>query len=203
MELRQAMRTEGDTLPDLKPQIVELVKERGLQYREEAFRLASGEMSHDYIDGKRTVSRGADLLLVSQAILQLTERRGIEFECVGGLTMGADALAHGVALAGGTEWFTVRKEAKGHGRGSMLEGAAIEERTALLVDDIVTTGGSIKKACDAVTAAGGRVVLAVALVDRSGRTGPLLEADGVPFEPILTWHDLGIEPVEAGGRVPA
>ena len=160
-------------------------------------------MSRDYIDGKLTVSRGPDLDLVSRAILELARGRGVEFDTVGGLTMGADALAHGVALVGGKEWFTVRKVRKDHGTGSLVEGADVKGSRVLLVEDIVTTGGSIAKALDEIVKDGGSVVLAVALVDRSGRAAAVLEGRGVLFEPLLTWEDLGIEPVGTDGRVQA
>lgn len=179
------------------------MKSRGLTHRDEPFQLASGEMSHDYIDGKLSVSRGSDLDLVSRAILELAHERGVEFDTVGGLTMGADALAHGIALVGGKEWFTVRKVRKDHGTGSLVEGAGVKGSRVLLVEDIVTTGGSIAKALDEIVKDGGSVVLAVAMVDRSGRTTALLEARGVPFEPLLTWEDLGIDPVGKDGRIPA
>jgi len=124
----------------------------------------------------------------------------VTFETVGGLTMGSDALAHGVALVGGKEWFTVRKERKEHGQRAVVEGAKVAGTRALLLDDVVTTGASIARALDAVEEEEGTVVLATALVDRSGKTQTLLGDRGVPFVPLFTWIDLGIDPV---GRVPA
>ena len=71
-------------------------------------RLASGQLSHDYIDGKFAVDTGERLTIVSRAVADLAARHGIEFDAVGGLTMGADPLAHGVAMVTGKAWFSVR-----------------------------------------------------------------------------------------------
>jgi orotate phosphoribosyltransferase len=190
----------ADALEELRQQTLEVVKTHGLRREDVAFELSSGETSFDYIDGKLAVATGARLELVSRAILALVEQQGMTFETVGGLTMGSDALAHGVSIAGGKDWFTVRKERKEHGRRAMVEGAKVLGRRALLLDDVVTTGASIARALDAVEEAGGTVVFATALVDRSGKTETLLGDRGVPFVPLLTWIDLGIDPV---GRVPA
>lgn len=189
-----------DGWEELRRQALDAVKSYGLRREAVAFELSSGETSFDYIDGKLAVAAGARLELVSRAILALTDRQGVTFETVGGLTMGSDALAHGVAMAGGRDWFTVRKERKEHGRRAMVEGTKIAGTRALLLDDVVTTGASIARALDAVEEEGGTVVFATALVDRSGRTEALLGDRGVPFVPLFTWIDLGIDPV---GRVPA
>lgn len=192
-------RVEADTLTDLRGQVCKLVMEKGLRERPEPFELSSGQMSRYYIDGKHAVSRGPDLGLVSRAILRLAESRGATFDTVGGLTLGADALAHGVALVGGKDWFTVRKRRKEHGQRTLVEGASIEGARVLLVDDIVTTGLSIESALAEIQQAE-QVVLAVALVDRSGETEGRLKTHGVPFEALLNWEDLGIPRVSSDGR---
>jgi orotate phosphoribosyltransferase len=188
---------------DLRLEVIDLVKKYGLRHAETPFRLSSGESSNDYIDGKTAVSSGQRLRLVAQAILDLVAKRRVVFDAVGGLTMGADALSHGVALVGDKQWFTVRKERKEHGQGSLIEGADVAGMRILLVDDIVTTGKSILRALEAIEEADGQVVMAVALVDRATRTESLLSAKGVPFDSLLTYRDLGILPVGDGGRVPA
>lgn len=189
-------------MTDLRSRALNVVK-RGLEYRDEPFELASGELSHDYIDAKLAVSRGADLETVCRAIIELVAQQGVEFDAVGGLTMGADALAHGTAMLSDKEWFSVRKDAKSHGKTSLLVGAEILGKRVILVDDVVTTGNSIAEALTQIEGDAGEVVLAVALVDRSGMTGPLLEERGVVFKPLFTWKDLKIEPVGMDGRVPA
>lgn len=180
--------------------MIRLVHEKAYEERDEPFRLSSGELSHDYFDGKRALSNADDLRLAAQAVLDLANERGIDFDTVGGLTMGADALAHGIALLSGKSWFTVRKDAKEHGKQQLIEGARVAGSSALLVDDVVTTGGSIEQALEAIVAAGATVQLAVCLVDRSGRAHQLLSSYGVDFAPLCTWKDLGIAPV-GDGRV--
>jgi orotate phosphoribosyltransferase len=184
--------------PDVHDAILWLVRERGLEHREDAFQLSSGEWSHDYIDAKRAVSSGADLTLVSNALIAIAKDRDITFEAVGGMTMGADALAHGVSLLSGCDWFTVRKDPKAHGKQRSIEGCDVVGRSVMLVDDVVTTSGSIIRALDVLEEQGARVTIASCLVVRSPRALERLDARKVPFTPVLTWKDLGIAAVGEG-----
>lgn len=121
------------------------------------------------------------------------------FDAVGGLTLGADALSVGVAAVSDTSWFVVRKERKEHGTKRRIEGARIGPETKILVvDDVVTTGGSILTAFDAVEATGADIVAAVTLVDRGESARGKLEDRGVPYFPMATYEDLGMEPVTFG-----
>src|SRR3954468_3851617 len=133
----------------------ELIRTRGYEHRAEPFKLASGQLSHDYIDGKVAVDTGERLGIVSRAVADLAERRGIEFDAVGGLTMGADPLAHGIAMVTGKAWFSVRKEQKQRGREQWVEGTRLQEGTrVLLVDDVISTGGSTALALDRIAPLG-------------------------------------------------
>src|SRR6266446_6419587 len=93
-----------------------LIKTHGYERRDEPFRLASGQLSHDYIDGKFAVDHGERLEVVSVAMIQHAQGVGITFTHVGGLTMGADPLAISIALVAKCGWFSVRKERKPRGR---------------------------------------------------------------------------------------
>jgi orotate phosphoribosyltransferase len=113
--------------------------------------------------------------------------------------MGADALAHGVALLSGCEWFSVRKKPKPYGREQWIEGARLRaEARVLLVDDVVTTGGSIVEAYERVVAVNAHVVGVIPMVDRGNAAALRFAELGVPYAPLVTYHDLGIEPVGGG-----
>ena len=180
-----------------RQQIIEIVRERGLLHLPEPVVLASGELSRDFIDAKAALSRGADLKVACEAILE--NFGDVEFDAVGGLTMGADQFAHVISVLAGTEWFVVRKEPKGRGTNKLVEGAKVGDGwRVLLVDDIVTTGGSIQKAHDAIVALGATVVAAATLVDRGDVAGAYFRARDIPYAPVVTYRDLGIEPVGGG-----
>ncbi|MHB1929164.1 MAG: orotate phosphoribosyltransferase [Acidimicrobiales bacterium] len=172
-----------------------LVLERGYERRDEPFRLSSGGQSRDYIDCRHVLATGAALRTVARAVVEAV---GVPWEVIGGPTMGADPIAHAVAVVADVPWFSVRKEAKGHGRGSWLEGhrLAAGERV-LAVEDTVSTGGSLLRAIERIRAAGADVVAAVTLVDRSPAVAVRFGEAGIPWFPLLTWDDLGIEPLSA------
>jgi orotate phosphoribosyltransferase len=175
-------------------QLVSIIRERGLRSFDEPVALASGELSRDFIDGKAALARGADLELACRAMID--SLAGIEFDAVGGLTMGADQFAHGISMLAGCRWFVVRKEPKGRGTRKLVEGAELEPGIRVaLVEDVVTTGGSILKALDAVEQLGAKVVAAVALVDRGESAAPEFERRAIPYVPVVTYRDLGIQPV--------
>ncbi|MCZ7627895.1 MAG: phosphoribosyltransferase family protein [Microthrixaceae bacterium] len=126
---------------------------------------------------------------------------GIGFDAVGGLTLGADQFSHGVAacLDDDHEWFVVRKKPKGRGTDQLVEGAVLGPGTrVLLVDDVVTTGGSIRQAYRHVVDTGAVVVAAVTLVDRGEVAASFFAAEEVVYRPVFTYRDLGIEPVGSG-----
>ena len=118
---------------------------------------------------------------------------GVDFDAVGGLTLGADALCAAIAVVSGANWFIVRKEAKGRGTNRLVEGTRIGEgHRVLLIDDVVTTGGSILKAYDSVQATGAQVVAAVTLADRGDDARRSFDERGVLYFPMATYQDMGI-----------
>ena len=176
----------------------DLVKSRGYQRRDEPFTLASGQMSHDYIDGKFAVDYGDNLTLVATAVIDLAAVEGIRFDAVGGLTMGADPLAIAIAIVGHKRWFSVRKQRKERGRNQWIEGTRFEhegETRVLLVDDVVSTGASIMQAYDHVSDDGGIVAGVIPMVDRGDVAAKLFADAGVPYRPLITYGALGIDPV--------
>ena len=186
---------------ELRAAVVDIIKSRGARFGlPEPIRLASGALSHDYIDGKRAFAQGDHLWQVARALIELAGEEGVAYDAVGGLTMGSDPLAHAVAvLASATSpvsWFSVRKVEKDHGTKKRIEGADLGAGSSVfLVDDVVTTGGSIVEAYDAVAATGATVALATAVVDRGSATARLMAEKGIRYRALLTYADLGIEPV--------
>ncbi len=179
--------------PDTRATLVELVRTRGYERREEPFALSSGGTSHDYVDCRHVVAAGEALRIVAQAIIDVVD---LEWDVVGGPTMGADALAHAVAMLTGASWFSVRKEAKGHGRGSWIEGHRLAPGDRVLaVEDTTSTGTSLLHAVGRITDLGVDVVAATALLDRSPSVAVRCAAAGIPWFPLLSWDDIGIAPI--------
>lgn len=188
----------GPALSDLRDQLLQIVLREGYLRLEEPVQLRSGQWSQDFIDGKRALARGEDLELACRYILERLESAGIDFDAAGGLTMGADHFSHGVALVGRKRWFVVRKQAKGRGTNRRVEGAELGPGVrVLLIDDVVSTGGSIKDAWQCVADTGAEIVAAVTLVDRGEVAAPFFAEAGVPYFPLLTYQDLGIVPIGA------
>lgn len=173
--------------------LAELVRAHGYERRDQPFRLTSGGWSRDYVDGKFALASGPALRQASEAAVQAV---GEPFDAAGGPTMGADALAHGMAIVSGASWFSVRKEPKGHGRQAWVEGSRLEKgHRVVLVEDVVSTGASLLRALERVDELGVNVIAATALVDRSPAVAERLAAAGVRWVPLLSWQDLEIDPL--------
>jgi len=160
------------------------------------FVLASGRRSSLYVDCRITTMSPDGQLLIGRAGLAAVEASGWAVDAVGGLTLGADpiayAIAHASALAAeqqGTRMvraFTVRKEAKQHGTGKLIEGPFRSGDRVAVVEDVITTGGSALKAVEAVRQAGGEVVGVLALVDREEGGRERLEEAGLRVLSLVT-----------------
>ncbi|HEX3623597.1 MAG TPA: phosphoribosyltransferase family protein [Acidimicrobiales bacterium] len=177
--------------------LLEVIERRGHLVLEEPVELRSGARSRHFVDGKRALARGDDLRLAANALLDVLRGEGVAFDAVGGMTMGADHLAHAMALVDGDlEWFSVRKAAKGRGTNRRVEGAALGAgRRAVVVEDVITTGGSILEAVAAVQATGAEVVFALTVVDRGDDGTLALAGAGIPYRCLLGYRDLGIPAV--------
>ena len=176
--------------------LLAVVRARGYERRDEPFVLSSGGISHDYVDLRRAVARGPDLLLAAEAVLAHLDELGWDFDAIGGMTMGADPVAHVCAVLSGRAWYSVRKAEKEHGTGRRIEGAPIDERArAVVFEDTVSTGRSLLEALDVVEATGATVVGAVTILDRGDEARAALAARKVTYHPLLTYTDLGIAPL--------
>lgn len=164
-------------------------------YFEGDFTLASGARSTFYIDVKRTSYDARGRQLLGAAIADWLEQEEIALDCAGGLTLGADALAHAV----GSELLrrgrpvreaSVRKTPKAHGRMRLIEGNFEPGDRVLVLDDVVTTGESTIKAIDAFRAEGGDVVCALGVVDRRQGGAENITAREVRFAALYTIDEL-------------
>jgi orotate phosphoribosyltransferase len=153
--------------------------------------LTSGATASYYVDAKRAILRPAGFAALAELVADRVAARGAT--AVGGLTMGADPLVC-AALAGGADakGFFVRKEAKAHGLQRHIEGPPLEPgERCLIVEDVVTTGGSTLRAIEAVRAAGCEVCGVVAVLDRlAGGGEAIAAAAGAPYEPLTTIEDV-------------
>lgn len=167
---------------DSHAQLVEMLAVRSA--RRGTFTLASGRQSDLYIDARLTTMSPDGLATIGPLALARMQARGWTPDAVGGLTLGADpvsyAIAHASALANApVRAFTVRKEAKTHGTGKLIEGAYLAGDRVVVIEDVITTGGSALKAVEAVRAAGGVVVGVLSVVDREEGGREAIEALGL------------------------
>lgn len=175
-----------------------LVRDRS--WREGDFTLASGKKSSFYIDLKASTLHPEGAQLIGALAVRTVREAGIEVDAVGGLTLGADPLATAVSLAAleiGAFWpaYIVRKEPKGHGTGQYIEGMEnLPPRARCLVlEDVVTTGGSSLKAIHRLREAGYQPVAVLTVVDREQGGRALIEREGLRFLRLL-----GIQQIAEG-----
>ncbi len=157
------------------------------------FTLKSGASSSWFLDTKQTACRADGVVLMADVALTLIPTDAV---AIGGLTMGADPVAYGIAAVAATRGFdlrsfSVRKEAKDHGVTGRIAGALQPGDKVVITEDTVTRGTSIMEAVDAVVAFGAIPVLITVVVDRGGTCGAMAAERGIPFVPMLTAPDLG------------
>lgn len=180
----------------LRSQLLGIIRDRGYTRSDEPFLLSSGGVSHDYVDMRRAVARGGDLALAAQAVREVLGHNGITFSAIGGMTMGADPVAHAVALVSGSSWFSVRKAEKDHGSKRRIEGATIDAGASVVAfEDTVSTGRSVLEAIEVLESAGAHVVAACTLLDRGDAASGIFERRNIAYFPIFTYLDLGIDPI--------
>jgi orotate phosphoribosyltransferase len=151
--------------------------------RRGSFTLASGKQSSLYIDARLTTMSPEGLALIGPFALDALDEAEWRVDSVGGLTLGADPIAYAISYASARtrapiRAFTVRKEAKTHGTGKLIEGPFRSGDRVVVVEDVITTGASALRAADAVQREGGQVVGVLALVDREEGGREAIEAAG-------------------------
>jgi orotate phosphoribosyltransferase len=162
------------------------------------FVLASGQRSSYYIDCRLTTMSAEGQGLIGRLGWQAVRQAGWRPRAVGGLTMGADPVAYAIAAASfgsdlAVDAFSVRKEAKAHGTGRVIEGCFTEGDDVVIAEDVITTGGSAQRAIAAVAAAGGRVLGVLAVVDREEGGRAALEREGREVIALVRASELGLK----------
>ncbi len=164
--------------------------------REGDFVLKSGKPTTWFCDAKQTTCRPDGMLLVADAVLAVLPD---DVTAIGGLTMGADAVAFGVAGIAATRGrelraFSVRKEVKDHGGGGRVAGALQAGDRAVIVEDAVTRGVSMLEAADVIAdEVGAQAVLLLSVVDRGGTVAAMAAERGLPLQALVTAPDLGFD----------
>lgn len=178
-----------------RKRLMQLIQDRALKFGD--FTLASGKKSTYYLDGKQVTLSAEGLMQISFGLLELL--KPIDFSGFGGMSIGADPIVGGVLVAAASQGrslqgFMVRKEAKGHGTQRFIEGPIKPGEKVVIVDDVVTTGGSALLAIDRVQEFGCEVVHVVGIVDRLQGGEAAFKARNIPFTSLLTIRDFGITP---------
>lgn len=162
-------------------------------YRQGTFKLTSGKESDFYIDGKQTTLSAEGAYLCGKLLFALLRQQPEKIEAVGGMTLGADPIVSAVSVVSFLEKqpipaFIVRKESKKHGTEAYIEGQQNIPAGAsvALVEDVVTTGGTLLKVIDRVEAQGYKVGLVVTIIDREEGGAEALAAKGYPLTALFT-----------------
>lgn len=179
----------------LRADLFRLIKK--LSYREGDFTLASGKKSTFYIDLKATTLHPDGAHLIGEVAVETVLQSGLKIDAVGGLTLGADPLATAISLAArarGITWpaFIVRKEAKDHGTARYIEGTENMKPggNVLVLEDVVTTGGSSQKAIERLREAGYNPVAVLTVVDREQGGVETLAKQGLKLISLATLENV-------------
>ncbi|MGB9735135.1 MAG: orotate phosphoribosyltransferase [bacterium] len=183
-------------MEDKKQRLLELIK--SLSYEKREVVLTSGKKSNYYIDGKQTTLDPEGAYLVGDLFTDIIKREFSNARGVGGITLGADPIISAVMIVGyekglRLKGFIVRKEPKGHGTGAWIEGIKgfKSNDPVVIVEDVVTTGGSAIKAVEKAREAGLDVLGIIAIVDRLEGGREFIESKGYRLFSLFTKADLG------------
>jgi orotate phosphoribosyltransferase len=179
----------------VRSRLADIIKEKSLLIAppDKPFVLVSGMKSTYYINGKKTTSDPEGLYCICRLIWE--QIKDLPLDAIGGPTLGADPIVGAYAalsyLTGQPlPLFIVRKEAKGHGTGKMVEGFDIEGKKVVMVEDVITTGGSAFRAIETVQAMGCEVIDVIALVDREQGGKEAFAERGLPYSPFFSISEL-------------
>jgi orotate phosphoribosyltransferase len=181
------------SVAECRARLAELIKQHALRFGD--FTLASGQKSTYFIDGKLVTLQSEGAYCLARCVLDLL---GDEVDAVGGMCIGADPITGAVTALAGQEGrpligFLVRKEQKDHGTRKQVEGPLPDGARVVMLEDVVTTGGSTLQAIEAVVREKqATIVKVIAMVDRLQGARDNLQAAGYPLDAIFTIEELGV-----------
>lgn len=181
---------------NIRRALIEIIKERSFEYSPEPkFRLTSGAVSNFYFNMKKTTQSPDGMHMIGEIIYRKIKELGLHPGGIGGLTLGADPISYAVASHSylakePIQAFVIRKEPKEHGLKLPIEGNIKPGDHVVIVDDVVTTGGSTIKAINTARESGLVIDAVIVLVDRCEQNGRQnIEALGLPVYSIFTIND--------------
>lgn len=180
-----------------RDRLLELIRREALQRGE--FTLASGEQASYYLDCRQITLHPQGANLIAEGMLDLMQQAGPLPDAVGGMAIGADPITAAIVTIAGqrslpVKGFMVRKEAKGHGTGKQVEGPVQPGQRVIIVEDVITSGGSALKAVDAAEAFGLKVEGVIGIIDRLAGGAEAFSRRGITLKTLATIRDFGIEP---------
>ena len=186
----------SETMETLQKEIRSFIYQKA--YEKRRVRLASGRESDFYIDSKQVTLTAAGIYKIAFYILHFIQEKGLDVKAVGGPAMGAvplvgaiSALSYQAPFYCPLDTFYIRNERKEHGTAKLVEGPALQKGLpVLLVDDVITTGGSILRAAREVREMGCRVETLMGIVDRQEGGRENIENEGFKFYAIVTRNEL-------------
>ncbi len=163
------------------------------------FTLASGKKASYYLDCRQVTLHPQGTNLIAAGMIEVMRSGGDLPDAVGGMAIGADPITASIVTLAGQQGlplkgFMVRKEAKGHGTGKQVEGPVAPGQSVVIVEDVITTGGSAIKAVDAVREFGLDVRYVIGIIDRLAGGSEAFAAKGLELKTLCTIRDFGIEP---------
>lgn len=174
-------------------QLIELIRQKALEFGD--FTLASGQRANFYLDCRKLTLDAEASVVVADAMLRELESQWPD--AVGGMAVGAVPLATAILTRAGGQrrqlrGFFVRKEPKAHGKGQQVEGPVQPGESVVIVEDVVTSGGSSVLAIQACHDFGLHVLRVLAIVDRQAGGEQKFREMGIPFTALVCLDDLGI-----------
>lgn len=180
-----------------REQLIDLVRQYALQTG--TFTLASGKTASYYLDCRLITLHPQGANLIAAGMLEIIDQMSPRPVAVGGMAIGADPITAAIitvegARGGELRGFMVRKEPKDHGRGRQVEGPVTAGDRVVIVEDVITSGGSAIRAVQAARAFGLEVVGVIGIIDRLAGGAEAFAAEGLELQTLLTIRDFGIEP---------